>query len=225
MDRDERLMAYVDGELPVHDRAAFELEMARDPQLAAEVAQHQRLAGRIGAAFAPVAEEPVPPHLLALASAANDPGVRRNWGLPQWGAMAACLALGVLVGRAVLPQQGPLAAEGGRLVVRGDLDRALTAQLASQPGEVRVGLTFRDSRGRMCRTFASGEDRLAGLACREDDRWIAEAASAWSPAASEYRTASVETPPAVLAAVDGLIAGEPLDAAAERAARDRGWRP
>jgi hypothetical protein len=29
----------------------------------------------------------------------------------------------------------------------------------------------------------------------------------------------------VLSAVDGLIAGAPLDAAAERAARDRGWKP
>jgi hypothetical protein len=41
---------------------------------------------------------------------------------------------------------------------------------------------------------------------------------------AEYRTAGSDTPGAVLAAVDSLIAGDPLDAAAERAARDSGWK-
>jgi hypothetical protein len=35
--------------------------------------------------------------------------------------------------------------------------------------------------------------------------------------------AASDTPPEVLAAMDHLIDGAPLDAAAERAARDAGW--
>ena len=37
MTRDERLIAYLDGELAAAERAAFETEMADDPALAAEV--------------------------------------------------------------------------------------------------------------------------------------------------------------------------------------------
>ena len=221
MTREERLIAYVDGQLD--DRAAFEAEMAADPALAAEVARHQALAGRIGRAFAPVLDETVPPGLVAAASAANDRGGR--FGLPQWAAMAACLLVGVLAGRSVLPEGGPLVSRGGVMVARGDLGRALTTQLAADPGAVKVGVSFRRADGRYCRTFRSAPDRLAGLACRDGGRWIAETASAWAPPQGEgYRTAGSDTPPEVLAAMDRLIAGDPLDAAAERAARDGGWR-
>ena len=67
-------------------------------------------------------------------------------------------------------------------------------------------------------------DRLAGLACKEPGGWSARAVAAWSPSAEAYRTAGSETPPAVLAAMDAAIVGAPLDAAGERAARDRGWK-
>ena len=140
--------------------------------------------------------------------------------------MAACLALGVLAGRLLWPQQGPLVARGGALVAHGDLDKALTTRLAADGGALRVGLTFRARDGGYCRTFESAADHLAGLACRRDGRWAVRVTSAWSPEpATGYRTAASSTPPAVLAAVDATIAGDALDAAAERAARDRGWNP
>jgi len=225
MTADERLIAYVDGELGAQDRAAFEAEMASDPALAAKVARHRRLAGQVFGAYAPVLAEPVPPQLVALASAAND-GAPRRLGLPQWAAMAACLVVGVLGGRAFWPDNAPLASRGGQLFARGALAKALTTQLASEPGAVRIGLSFRSGDGRYCRTFASASDRLAGLACRQGGSWVAQVATAWSPQASaDYRTAASATPPAVLAAVDAMIAGEALDARAERAARDQGWKP
>jgi anti-sigma factor RsiW len=224
MNVEERLIAYVDGALPAPERAAFETEMAADPALAARVEQHRRLAARVSGAYAPVLEEPVPPHLTALAGAANDRGPRRA-GLPRWAAMAASLALGVLAGRLLWPDQGPLATHGGDLVARGGLETALTTKLASDPGPVKVGLTFRSRDGRYCRTFASPADRLAGLACRRDGRWVAQTTTAWAPQPSpDYRTAASAMPPAVLAAVDATLAGEAFDAAAERAARDRGWK-
>lgn len=220
MTREERLIAYVDGQLD--DRAGFEAEMAADPALAAEVARHRALAGRIGSAFAPVLDEPVPAGLIATASAANDRGPR--FGLPQWAAMAACLVVGVAAGRSLLPEAGPIASQGGVLVVKADIGQALDRQLAADPGAVKVGVSFRRADGRYCRTFQSAPDKLAGLACRDGGRWVAETASAWTPPAAGYRTAGGDTPPEVLAAMDRLIAGDPLDAAAERAARDRGWR-
>ncbi|HEY8003441.1 MAG TPA: hypothetical protein VIE16_04395 [Phenylobacterium sp.] len=227
MSDDERVIAYVDGELAGEARVAFEAQMSADPALAAEVARHRALAARVAVAYAPVLEEPVPPRLTALAGAANDRGPIGRPAWPQWAAMAACLVLGVAAGRAFWPEQGPLAARGGELLARGALDRALTTALASEPGgAIRVGLTFKAADGRYCRTFESPADRLAGLACRRDGRWRAQTTTAWAPPpASAYRQAASELPPAVLAAVDGLSAGPSLDAAAERAARDRGWSP
>jgi hypothetical protein len=89
-----------------------------------------------------------------------------------------------------------------------------------------MGLSFKAKDGRYCRTFQSARDELAGLACRHDGRWVAQTTAAWAPQASaDYRTAASAVPPAVLAAVDSMSSGEVLDAPAERAARDRGWKP
>src|SRR5206468_3729067 len=159
---------------------------------------------------APVLEEPVPPGLLALAAAANDRAPVRI-GPPQWAALAACLVAGVLVGRLAWPQPGALVERDGALVARGRLERALSTQLASAEGPVRIGLTFRAADQRYCRTFADAPERLAGLACRQDGRWVAvTTATLTASAAPAYRTAASETPAAVLAAVDALREGDPL---------------
>lgn len=225
MTREETLVAYVDGELTPAERERFEAEMAADPTLAGEVARHQALAQRVSAAYAAVLDEAIPPQLLAVAAAANDRGGRPGlWRLVPWAGVAASLAVGILAGRALWPQDGPLVARNGVLEARGQIAQALTSQLAAQPGVVKVGFSVKASDGRYCRTFQSTPDRLAGLACREDGRWIARTVASWKPApATAYRQAGSDTPPEVLAAVDGL-AGQPLDAAAERAARARGWR-
>lgn len=225
MTADERLIAYVDGALTPQDSTTFEAEVASDPALAAEVARHRRLAERIAGAYAPVLHELVPPRLTVLAGAANDP-VSARWALPQWGAVAASLLLGLVGGRALWPGEGPLALRRGELVARGDLETALTTQLASQQGALAVGLSFKARDGRYCRTFASPAAHLAGLVCRRDGRWVAQTTTAWTPGQNTaYRTAASDTPAVVLTAVDGMIAGPALDAAAERAARDKGWSP
>ena len=221
-DRLNRVMAFVDGEMDAAASAAFEAEMAADAALAAQVAAHRGLAWRLHGAYAPVLDEPAPLRLTLAAQAANDPLTPRRPWLP-WAAMAASLVLGVIGGRATLaPPEG--IAVGSELPGRLQLARALDSQLAAEPGEVRIGLTFRDATGRYCRTFQSPPDRLAGLACRGDAGWRLQTATAWAPTPSPaYRTAASDTPPVVLAAVDQAIRGETLDAAQERAARDARW--
>jgi hypothetical protein len=224
MDRDERIGAYVDGELSPSDREAFEREMAADAALASATAAHRRLRERLALTYDPVLEEPTPLGLRLAAQTANQG--RARWGPPVWAGMAACLLAGVLVGRALLPPAGPLATRDGALVARGALARALDGQLASESGPVRIGVSFKSLDGRYCRTFQSAPDRLAGLACRDGDAWQARVLASWTPAARDaYRTAGSETPAAVLAAVDAAISGDPLDAAQERAARGRDWKP
>lgn len=220
-DRMARVLAYVDGELPPGEAGAFEAEMARDPELAREVERHAALATAVGRAYAPVLKEPLPPGLKIMAKAANDPGARR-WR--AWAAVAASLVVGVIIGRTA-PPTGDLVQTPDGLVARGALARELTTRLAADTGPILIGLTFKDVRGRWCRTFESKPDRLAGLACRDDRRWRVElAAAVVARQAPTYRTAGSETPQAVLAAVDALRAGDPLDAEAERRARDAQWR-
>jgi len=224
MERDERLAAYVDGELDAADRVAFESELASDPELRRRVERQLTLRRRLQAAFQPVLDEPVPLQLTLAAQPAN--ARARGWRAPHWAAMAACLAAGVLVGRGLLTERGPLVARDGGLVARGELAGALEERLAADgPAPIRVGLSFRDAKGRYCRTFQSAPDQLAGVACRESAGWRAQALAAWSPGPEgRYRQAGSDTPAPVLSAVDELIAGPPLDAAAERAARDRRWK-
>ena len=117
------------------------------------------------------------------------------------------------------------------MLAAGTLARALSEQLASnQPADaaVQIGVSFRSRGGDYCRTFVLREkSALAGLACRDHGAWRLEtlAASESAPAAGgEYRAAATALPPAVAGTLDALIAGEPLDADAEAAARDRGWK-
>ncbi|WP_152594595.1 hypothetical protein [Massilia sp. BSC265] len=220
--------------------------MRDDPAVAAAVARHQALRQDIFAAFAGTLDEPVPERLqppaaarvhdLAAVRAARDAAGRQEderrqkrvaW--PQWGALAASLAVGVLagsLGTGWLGGSSELAlARGasGELTAGGTLAQALDRQLAQDAasGEVRVGLSFLSQSGAYCRTFQLG--RSGGLACREGGHWRIPVLADSPAPAGEYRQAAAPLPPAVLDAMDARIAGSTLDAAAERAARERGW--
>jgi hypothetical protein len=238
---EETLIAYADGELDAATRAAIEAAAASDPQLAQRIAQHRALRARLHAAFEPVLEERVPERLLATvrgtAAAASADNVislrpRPRWSWPQWGAMAASVVLGVLLGALLLrPSGAPIDTRGGQMLASGALARALSDQLASTatPGApVEVGISFRAKSGTYCRSFvlhAGGS--LAGLACREQTSWqVVALAPAEAPGApGTYRQAASSLPPPVARSLVDLIAGEPLDAAGEAAARARGWKP
>ena len=240
MTADERLIAYLDNELSVDERALFEADMAKDEWLASEVAKHRGLAARIASAHALALDEPAPSKLKMIGVAGSDRRRGRFSGAGHWIAMAACLVLGMSAGLAYWPLQGvvqppapvaggPLAlGKGGVLTAQGDLDKALTTQLGAQAGPISVSLTFKGRNGRYCRTFQSIPDHLAGVACREaDDHWVAQTTARFMPTAptADYKTAGSDIPPVILASVEALKAEDPLDAPAERAARDAGWKP
>lgn len=243
---DDLLRAFVDGELGAAEQARIEQAASADPALALRLAREQALREQLRMAFDPVLDEPVPARLAeALKSkaavvdvdpsrlqrpAAND---SRGWGWPQWGAMAACLLLGLFGGR-LLPRPAaedglPLAQRGGTWVAQGPLAQALSTQLASTQAAdapVRVGISFLSREQRYCRSFAWRGD-AAGVACREGDAW---ALQVWTqqartaPPGGDLRMAATPIPAAVLKAVDDTIQGAPLDAEAERTAAARGWR-
>lgn len=243
---DDTLMAYADGELDPAQRAAIARAMQDDPAVAAAVARHQALRLDVFAAFAGTLDEPVPGRLqppvaapvhdLAAARSAREAAaleeierrqLRPAW--PRWGALAASLAVGVLAGSLGTgwPRTGgePALAQGpdGQLTAGGGLAQALDRQLAQDTGDVRIGLSFQSRSGAYCRTFQLGGS--GGLACREGGRWHIPVLADSATAEGNYRQAAAQLPPAVLEAVDERIAGSTLDAAAERSARERGWKP
>lgn len=239
---DEMLMAYADGELDLVSRAEIEAAMAIDPEVRRAVDRHRALAAKVKSAYQGVLDEPLPAKLASLAAAPVAAPVvelsaeraarhaRRaapvRWGMPQWAAMAASVALGAMVGAFVLRgPSSPFEETAAGLMARGALDQALTQRLAGSVGTggPQIGISFRDRAGQYCRTFhVERGTPLAGLACRSGDEWRVHVLAAASSRAGGMRTAAA-MPMAVLQAVDAAIQGEPLDAAAEAAARDAGW--
>lgn len=150
-------------------------------------------------------------------------------GFPIWTAMAACLVGGLVIGRVAMPIIPTLSgADGPSQIAAGPLAQALnTLPSGRGAGPISVGLSFKDQTGLYCRTFhARGRAPVAGVACREPSAWRVRAISPAGPALdAAYRTAGSETPAAVLAVVDAMIVGQPLDAAGEAKAKAAGWKP
>jgi hypothetical protein len=153
----------------------------------------------------------------------------RGW---QPAAMAASLVLGVGLG--FLAWHGPAGliqpGSGGGLVAKAALAEALSTQLSDDRSPARVAiarLSFRSKSGDYCRTFSlTGTDAGSGLACREGNDWKIKALTESPRAATNsgnFRTAASEESPAIRAAVEASIDGEPLDHAGEIAARQAGW--
>lgn len=226
---DEQLMAYADGEGDAAERAAIERAIAADPALAVRVAEYRALRERLRAAFDPVLAEPLPQRLVDAARGVAPvvdlaaERARRRWQAGHWGALAASLCLGLLLGRLWLPavRDTSLALQGSVAVAAGPLARALDT--APSDPQAAPRLSFVDRDGHYCRGFAL--QAQAGLACRAAEGWRIEALAATpeSAASGSYRQAGSALPPAVLTAIDARIAGAALDASAERAAIAAGW--
>jgi hypothetical protein len=238
MVEDEKFFAWLDGELGEADAAEMEAKVAADPRLTRAADEHRRMQARLTSAFDSVLDAPVPERIAAAARARPPADVldfaakrtarnKRPWGSPpQWAAMAATLAIGVLVGTN-LPNRADNASvqiQGGGMVAAGDLARALETQLASAPtaGEAKIGVTFRDASGAVCRSFTA--QAASGLACRERDGWqVRGLFAAPDGQSTDYRMAA-GMDPNLAGLIDSSMAGEPFDAAAEKAAREKGWR-
>jgi hypothetical protein len=244
---DETLMAYADGEVDAATRAIIEAAIRDDPEIRRRVAHHQALREVVKGAFGAVIEEPVPQRLIdaarrvpagnvvalagaRVAAAAKAP--RR--GLRSWqpAAMAASLLLGLALG--YLGWRGTntpvIVSANGELVAGAGLAEALSRQLSADhpPGTVATtGLSFRAKTGDYCRTFSlTATHANSGLACRKGGSWKVNvlAQSPETPTnSSAFRPAASADSPAVRAAVEESIDGEPLDQAGEISARQRNW--
>ena len=236
MVNDETFFAWLDGELDGHEAARGEAEVAADPRLSAMAAEHRAMQASLKGAFDEVIAAPMPERLAAAARTPPQAQVidfaearkkrDRAWpSVAQWSAMAATLAIGVLIGNLApqARQASPVEVQGGKIYAASALNEALSTQLASAPrGDLRIGVTYRDQSGAVCRSFT--DPSSSGLACREGKGWrVRGLFAAPEGQGGSYRMAA-GMDPNLAALVDSTMAGEPFDAAQEKAARDKGWR-
>ena len=225
------IAAYVDGELDLVRAKRLEKAMADDASLAKAVEAERTLRARLSAHFDPVAEEPVPDRLAALlsdnVSLLDEQRSKKTarWyrrSVMQWGAMAASLVVGLMIGGTALNRDGGYVRDdGGILVASGELADALQTQLASTQGtdpKIRIGTSFAAKDSGYCRTFESAS--LDGIACRAGKDWQLKQTLSGN-GTSAYRQASAG---ALAEAAAAMMVGEPMDAAAEKAAAEKGWK-
>lgn len=255
---DAELIAFLDG--TIDDEAliaAIEAAINADPALAERaeaLAGDAPLAGSVRDAFAPVLAAPVPDRLARIVAPppaagevvdlaavrpaptrtlpvpANDTG-RGSWRWPQFGAMAASLVLGVLIGGPLLTGGGgngggDAPAGAGLVLASAEVDAMLDTAPSGQAfdlaalGEGEVVLTFRSGDGKLCRQFmieGAGATSDA-LACADSGgRWQVEAYGRREAPAGDMKLAGGDAAPAVVAAVDAMIGSDPLIGADELA--------
>jgi hypothetical protein len=223
---DEKFFAWLDGELPADEAKAIASIVAENPELAAKAEAHRMLKAKLSSAFQPIANQPFELRGAKVVDLAQRRVQKR--GLPtmsKWGAIAATLLVGIVTGTMIKDREARHVAEReGVLVASGDLDTALDTQLASAPVSrgPRVGLTFRDQSGSVCRTFT--DSSAQGIACRHESDWRLRTLVQGAEASSgDYRMAA-GMDPALGATLSSIIAGEPYDAAQEKAAMNGDWR-
>jgi len=231
----EKLMAYLDGELPLEEAREVEAALAADPALRQSLERQRALAATIATAFRPLLDAPVPPRLTEAVTrrrsgfAARAVAAMRKMFAQhplQAGSATAgmALALGLAFGLFVVqPQSGDFAAGPQGIFAQSALAGALDNKLTSDAeGAARIGISFRDGSGNYCRTFTSGGQ--AGIACRSGKTWRVVALA---PAAVEgpgaYHMAASAMPDAIRDAATAMMAGAPLNAAEEKRARASGW--
>lgn len=253
---DAQLAAFLDGTLEDDALiAAIESAINDDPGLAARAEAlaagddvGSAMSGAVRDAFAPVLDAPVPERLTSILAApasvaevvdlaavrrekaalptpANDAG--SGWRWPQFAAMAASLALGVMIGGPLLTGGGNAPAGDGLVLASADLDAMLSSAPSGQAvdlaslGTGEVVLTFRNTDGQLCRQFTleGGAGTSDALACAGGDGadWQIEAYGRRAAPAGEMKLAGGDAAPAVVAAVDAMIGGDPLIGADEAA--------
>lgn len=245
---DVLLSALLDGELSAQDAAQLEQRIAREPELRARLDALERADKAVRERYAGVVDEPLPQALRDLLGAdaprADNvvplarPARAPSFVLPTALAASVALAVGLAFGVVLAPdRQGrdrDFIANAGSVAPGSALfevfERVPTAESRALPGDVTAtpSLTFATQSGDYCREVEVASERGATqlLGCRRDAQWRL-VLSSYSPSVSTdgvYRPAS--GPSSVLdAAIDELIEGAPLEAAAERELMSRGWLP
>jgi hypothetical protein len=225
---EEKLMAYVDGELSENEKEAIDAALAGDQRLQARLAAERLLRIRMGELYDPALNEEIPERLTRMLQPADNrvvflkrqSTVTDRWRWQNLAALAASLVIGMFLGQNLT---GGESVDTG-LEVNAQLAAALNTQLASTQSPanpVQIGISFEGPGGQPCRTFESAG--WAGLACGSGGAWqLRLLAPKGDTRSAEFQQAGSASA-LVMGSAQELIVGEPMTAQQERQARDAGW--
>jgi hypothetical protein len=246
---DEALSALLDGALDDDAARKLRRRLEQEPALAARFEALHSADTRVKAAYAGMADEPLPQAVLerlearpveraerakvAVRSLSRAAKPRPSWHVPTTVAAGIALAIGVsfgwLIGAREPERVDALLAGAGSI----ERNAALYALFERTPsGEAyELGalsatprLSYRDTAGRFCRqavlSTRSGDTQT--LACRSDAGiWRIELIEFAPEGSTLYRPASGNS--MIETAVDDSISGAPLEPDEERALIENGW--
>ena len=253
MSDDERLSAWLDGELPRGEAKRLEARLAAEPALARRLERLREADRKAQHAFHALDASPMPQAVLDLLKDANagcsqdaqkaqvvrlQPRFPRFFEMPVAIAASVALVAGFLIrdlvappgagGGTALPVSGVIAGDSGLYRM---LERAPAGQPVDLAGSAvaEVVLTFQANDGDWCRQFRLGTaaSALHGLACRQAVGWQLETASfaGPGPADATFQQAAGATPAALEAALRARLGGgEPLGPDEEFQVISEGWK-
>ena len=235
---DETIIAFVDGELPPDEAASVRTAISNNETLAANAARYRALRSHIDQAFGSVVREPLPDRFHQLFQDVKPSPIPASFPLlgrwssamtsASWGAIAASLAIGVIVGNLFMAPHEPtldfaLYQDGGA--------EGLLAVLIKEPSGAPIDgaeiiATYQNTEGDICRKFVIGDERRGqGLACRQrgGGDWSVVAFSP-APPPNSYLPAGemtkVSSPMAFTALLEGFQTVTPEE---EVRLIDEGW--
>lgn len=250
---DEKLSAYIDGELALNEIEAIDKALNSDAALAARLAEMKRPDRLIAAAYGEIDKDPMPDRVMDLLRAApghakSDNGKKiirfpfqqfvslpQQWATPI--AAAVALAIGVGVGVQFISDNSPEQRENillaGVIDAASPVHQALDSVPSSEAyslngGSITPVLTFKSREGDFCREFSVTSDAVTNraVACRVNDQWVVQFAmvSDRNMDPGSFSTASAAASPAFDGFVDELMGDEPLASDDEAAIIKRQWR-
>jgi len=252
MTDDERLSAWLDGELPRGEAKRVEERLIAEPGLARRLERLREAERKAQHAFHAIDRTPMPQTVLDLLK--NDQADRsqeargaqvvrlrsrvpRFFQMPVAIAASVALVAGFLVHDLIAPQgvgDDSALPVSGLVAGNSGLHRVLETAPAAEPvrlaggRNVEVVLTFQAENGDWCRQFLMGTEASAmhGLACRQPGGWRLETASFAAPGPPDgaFQQAAGAAPAALEAAVRARLGGgEPLGREEEIPVISEGW--
>lgn len=241
---DQKLSAYIDGELSPGEIAEINKALQSDPEIAVRLEHLKCPDALIAAAYSEIDDEPMPDGVMDLLRETNDvesadenvvqfapkPVIKSPapWITPL--AASVALAIGVGVGMQIASDH---TRGNGQFVVAGVIDpsnplyAALEATPSGVTAETETGaltpvLTFRSVDERYCREFSiSKDDQVShAVACRTDAGWETRFAAFGSAAVrnnGQYSTASSSDEDNFATFVSTMMANDAFSQSEEKA--------
>lgn len=245
---DDKLSAYIDGELSPSEINEIKLALKNDPAVGARMERLKRPDALISAAYGKIDDEPMPDSVMDLLRDTGDaensgekviqfaprPAAKSPalWAVPL--AASIALAIGVGVGMQIAADHSR---NENQFALAGVIDSSspVFAALESTPsatmvetpdGTITPILTFKSENGDYCREYVVANDAVTNraVACRHEGQWVTQFAALAPPNSAmpnEYSTASVEITTQFNNLIESMMADEALNSEEEGSLLER----